>query len=468
MNRFLLFLMALPITLGAFATEQAYGQGVAMISVSFRDEVAPILADRCLRCHGPDEAEADFRVDEQSAMEDFIVAGSPDESDLFLMVTSTEEGYRMPPDSSDHLSEHEIAVLRDWIQVGAKFQDVDNWKEVRFKGTDLAETDTMGEAVWALLGRFHPALIHFPIALLTVAAFLAIFGFGSVHMDKAAVYCLVLGTLGSIVAAASGWGFAEYRKWPPARFGISSPAESAEEEAAAGDTQEESEPEDAPEARAEGVNQSFGETISEQEAEQLGGGAAKDPAQDMVDLQAFTLFDGTKKELHRWGGVGVAVLSLVVTLLALYIRNNPERSQFVWKLSSVVLAGLVGWVGHQGGEIHYGEDLYDGPWARITQLMEEGGTEPVVPDTADSDVTDPADSEDADTEPTTPETEEETGDEDAEEEVPEATVDAVENTEDDGTEEDGTEDDGTEEDGAEGDGAEGDGTEGDGDTDDSE
>ena len=64
------------------------------------------------------------------------------------------------------------------------------------------------------LGKFHPAVVHFPIALL-MAAFLAeliAMLSGSQRYASAGRYCLVLGALSAILAGALGW-FWEGFKW---------------------------------------------------------------------------------------------------------------------------------------------------------------------------------------------------------------------------------------------------------------
>src|SRR5436190_1766763 len=64
---------------------------------------------------------------------------------------------------------------------------------------------------WHFAGVFHPAVVHFPIALLTVAALmeaLAIVRARSVKsaaMSQTALTCLLLGAAGAVVAATLGW-----------------------------------------------------------------------------------------------------------------------------------------------------------------------------------------------------------------------------------------------------------------------
>ena len=100
-------------------------------SPDFGRDVRPILARHCFKCHGPDPEtrEADLRLDEEaSAKEDLggyaaVVSESPEESELFVRVTTTDEDLRMPPaDSSPPLSESEVQTLKRWIQAGGRYE----------------------------------------------------------------------------------------------------------------------------------------------------------------------------------------------------------------------------------------------------------------------------------------------------------------------------------------------------------
>jgi mono/diheme cytochrome c family protein len=100
-------------------------------SVDFNDEIRPILASKCFKCHGPDEytREAGLRLDTAAgATEDrggyrAVEPGDPDASELLLRVTSDDPGMRMPPpESGETLSESEIAALRHWIAAGGEYQ----------------------------------------------------------------------------------------------------------------------------------------------------------------------------------------------------------------------------------------------------------------------------------------------------------------------------------------------------------
>ncbi len=59
---------------------------------------------------------------------------------------------------------------------------------------------------------------------------------------------------------------------------------------------------------------------------------------------------------HRWTGIGVCVLSLLVLSLADVARRFPSSPvRHVWRVGLIVLAMVVGIAGHQGGELVYGD-----------------------------------------------------------------------------------------------------------------
>lgn len=59
-----------------------------------------------------------------------------------------------------------------------------------------------------LAGRLHIPLVHFPIALILVAAWMEFFRFKREGASPSARACLAFGALGAIAAAFSGWWFA--------------------------------------------------------------------------------------------------------------------------------------------------------------------------------------------------------------------------------------------------------------------
>ena len=67
-------------------------------------------------------------------------------------------------------------------------------------------------------GRFHPLLVHFPVALLLAALLAQVLGAlrGRERYEAAARFCLALGAAGAVVAAALGWAAAASSSYPSA------------------------------------------------------------------------------------------------------------------------------------------------------------------------------------------------------------------------------------------------------------
>ena len=94
--------------------------------VSFRQDVAAILLDRCLGCHNSQVAEGGYQVGHFSAIlkagdsgAEPIVAGDA-ESELLRRLTSDDPDERMPAESGP-LPSKSIELIRRWILAGAKF-----------------------------------------------------------------------------------------------------------------------------------------------------------------------------------------------------------------------------------------------------------------------------------------------------------------------------------------------------------
>ncbi len=103
--------------------------------ISYNRDIRPILSDKCFLCHGPDAntRKAGLRLDlRESAFAELqvnmghfaIVPGSPDESELIRRIESTDPAVLMPlPESNlPQLTPDEIAVFKQWIKEGAKYE----------------------------------------------------------------------------------------------------------------------------------------------------------------------------------------------------------------------------------------------------------------------------------------------------------------------------------------------------------
>src|SRR6266480_2952229 len=105
------------------------GEGAG--AVSFSKGIAPILAKKCVACHGPEKSKGHFRLDSfdwlmkagesKSAP---VVPGQPEQSELVRRLTATDEDDRMPQ-KDDPLPAEQIALIEGWIKDGATFDGTD-------------------------------------------------------------------------------------------------------------------------------------------------------------------------------------------------------------------------------------------------------------------------------------------------------------------------------------------------------
>ena len=151
-------------------------------------QIRPLLAARCLKCHGPDKAarKAGFALHDRRLALDVIVPRDANASELMARVTTKDPGDRMPPpDEGPPLSPTEVAQLRSWIDAGAAFpthwsfvkptappqRDIDGLVRSKLDevGLDRAPEADRG----TLLRRLHLDLIGLPPTGDDLAAFLA-------------------------------------------------------------------------------------------------------------------------------------------------------------------------------------------------------------------------------------------------------------------------------------------------------
>jgi len=96
-------------------------------AINFMREIRPLILEKCVECHGPDQQESGLRLDrvelafqELESGNTAIVPGRPEESELIYRVSAVEADERMPP-SGEPLSMAQIDTLRHWIANGATY-----------------------------------------------------------------------------------------------------------------------------------------------------------------------------------------------------------------------------------------------------------------------------------------------------------------------------------------------------------
>jgi hypothetical protein len=103
--------------------EKPAGQAFAPEAVEFfESRVRPILADRCLKCHGPTKQSSGLRLDSREAVlkggesGPAVIPAKPDDSLLIKAVSHTHEELKMPP--TGKLADPALAALRQWVNMG--------------------------------------------------------------------------------------------------------------------------------------------------------------------------------------------------------------------------------------------------------------------------------------------------------------------------------------------------------------
>jgi uncharacterized membrane protein len=267
--------------------------------INFDNDIAPILRDKCLSCHQGDTAKNGFIVSDKDALLGFLEPGNAGSSSLWTdyliqpPVSQVADSLVMPPEGP--LSVSELAILKLWIDEGADWpgdSEIGIRKEVPIQPA-LGQPVSLGVKIYRATGYFHPAMVHFPIALYLLGGGVAFLSYFLGPRCKTTAYqCLVVAALTSIVTVVMGWAFADVRGYSDWNKMLTSDATHAE------------------------VNFFF----------------------------------------HRWLGTATAVLGMLAVVVGLLARRYKSNALgHVWRLGAMLLAILVGLVGHQGGELVYGD-----------------------------------------------------------------------------------------------------------------
>jgi mono/diheme cytochrome c family protein len=98
-------------------------------AVDFARDIAPILAERCLACHGPQKQSSGYRLDVKSIAlargelsAPNIVPGDSAASPLVRYISGADPEIEMPP-RGEKLTAAEVALVRRWIDEGASWPE---------------------------------------------------------------------------------------------------------------------------------------------------------------------------------------------------------------------------------------------------------------------------------------------------------------------------------------------------------
>jgi mono/diheme cytochrome c family protein len=119
---FVLMLVACMVPSAASGPEPKTAPKAPARSVTYQRDIRPLFQAKCTRCHGTKPRKADLDLSTPTGLRagsesgPVVVPGKPEESLLFEKVQTGS----MPPAKKDRLSEAEVALIRRWIEDGAK------------------------------------------------------------------------------------------------------------------------------------------------------------------------------------------------------------------------------------------------------------------------------------------------------------------------------------------------------------
>ena len=178
----------------------------------FDTRIRPIFESTCWDCHGERKQKSGLRLDSREAVlrgghGPIVTLGDPSKSRLIDAVSYEDGELQMPPDGK--LTDQQIADFTQWVKMGVPWGSEANAPAPAPRALVNKPTNNPSTLV-VLVGRVHPLLVHFPVALILAAAFAeiaALLSRGDVRvvLRDSGLYCLFVGVACGLAAAASGW-----------------------------------------------------------------------------------------------------------------------------------------------------------------------------------------------------------------------------------------------------------------------
>ena len=92
--------------------------------VDFATQIQPLFMEHCSKCHGEKKKLGKLQLHTPDAIKSFheeelLVAGKPDESELYQRIVLPEDNKKRMPKGADPLPPEQINLIRRWIEQGA-------------------------------------------------------------------------------------------------------------------------------------------------------------------------------------------------------------------------------------------------------------------------------------------------------------------------------------------------------------
>ena len=108
----------------------AAGIARAAEQVDFEKDVAPLLAEHCIKCHGEDKQKGKLRLDVKAdalkggkSGTPLLVAGDVGKSEIVKRITLPKDNDELMPPEGGPLPEKAIGVIKAWVEGGGKWPD---------------------------------------------------------------------------------------------------------------------------------------------------------------------------------------------------------------------------------------------------------------------------------------------------------------------------------------------------------
>jgi uncharacterized membrane protein len=257
----------------------------------FQRDIVPLLKEKCERCHQGEKAQNGFLILDRDAVLGLIEPGNAEGSSLFT--DYLDQPSKKQDKESMVMPPDGPLSISQLALIMVWINEGADWQDPVEKA-EPKRTSSFWEKLYLAIGYFHPAMVHFPIVLYAMSGACAFISFFIKPKFQTAAYqCLVLAAATSLVTAIMGWSFA--------------------------------------------VSQGF-------------------PAWDAKLAVNATHAESTFY-YHRWCGTMLPVFGIGLALVGWSTRRNHDSKRLAvfWRIGAIVLALLVALVGHQGGELVYGD-----------------------------------------------------------------------------------------------------------------
>ncbi|SVD34928.1 uncharacterized protein METZ01_LOCUS387782, partial [marine metagenome] len=141
-----------------FLVTSAIAEEVSVGEKLFALKVKPLLAQKCMACHGDDpkkiKGDLDMRTREsmlrggETYEDEALIPGKGEKSFLYILSTRVEEDMEMPPKEADKLTKEQTWWIRDWINEGAPWPSDEKVTAIRNRfaeGEQVATSKALSE-----------------------------------------------------------------------------------------------------------------------------------------------------------------------------------------------------------------------------------------------------------------------------------------------------------------------------------